>query len=82
MVTLENDAFAINVLHIINRAARDINGRARINEFESDAFADPATCSGYKGDFFIQSSHIVIHRHAHLPFCADSRLSSPVAQGG
>jgi hypothetical protein len=46
MIAFNGEAFAGDILHICNRAARDINRCACLGKFEGDAFADAATGSG------------------------------------
>jgi hypothetical protein len=53
VVAFDGDSFARKILHVFDRAARDVSGRARVNEFESDSFPDPAAGSGDEGDFSI-----------------------------
>src|SRR5207253_2032132 len=52
VVAFDGGALARKVSHLFDGAARDVEGRARFDEFERDSFPDPATRPRDERDLF------------------------------
>ena len=53
MIAFDGRAFVADVLHVVNRAARDVHSRARLDQSEGDATAYAATRAGHERHFAI-----------------------------
>src|SRR5262249_33968997 len=57
VIAFNGAPFTGEVLHVFDRAARDINRCARLNEFQGNTFPDSATGPGDKSNFSIYLLH-------------------------